>query len=248
MISNKLKEFAWLEIRLLSRNSRIKTILSSGIIIFPLFVIFSFDSLVVLMNSYIYFGPLLYVFFSFVSSIFSVTIGVHTMNWESSYSNLIFTLPITKNEFFVIRFLTLIILNLFGTIYFTAFLLFLNLNYPVILLAVSSFFINSGVGAIIVLWSAKFNKLYIDLYRTSFLNYEISTINSFITPLLINIIIYCVYLGLFALINNIDYVLIAMGVTGCIGLIFSLRNLKLIEREVGSSKYRFIKAFEEQNN
>lgn len=248
MHNHNYKVFFINELRLISRNSRFKSMFFGVFFVLPIIAVNLFDYIILVGETNFYLNPLLYLFLLYFTGAFLLSFGINTFNWESTYTNLLFTLPNSLQKLLFTRFCSLFLLNLISTIYYSILFLFIDIEIKIFVLAVSSFLYSSGIGVFFILYASTFNKLYIDLHKDSFLNHDIGTYMSTLFSVLFYFFSYLIFLVINFLTKNSYYTIICFGLIGLFHLIFlSTTTSNLILKNLNLIKHQMLKSHISEN-
>ena len=226
---------------LLFRNNRIKMMIG-GAIYFLIFYFFLKDSMQVF-NQNTYLRPFVFLIFSYISGFFASILASYNLSLDSTYSSLLFTTLPSLNGFIKIRYVVVIIINFIGSFLSLIFAFIADLQMPVFYLVISTFLLNSGFNSFIYLFFSKYNKIYINLYEQKFLNYDLTTINSLLIPVIQLFISYTLYYLIDVFCKDQRITCICLGFIGFLGVIFYKPLLRFIERNIQLRKYKLLESF-----
>lgn len=228
--SGELGELLALELKLIFRNKRLKSIIYFGTPILLMgFYFYTSDDISNVMLIYI--GSLF-------TGIFMVSYCQFMLCWESGYFDKILSIKIDLLKYFKVKLLVII-----GSCTINYLLLLAYTYYGTKIFYINSalFLFNLGINSFILMFLSTFNRKRINLNVNAFSMQDKEPFHALaILVLVILPIIICLPFGM----KNIPYAgLIILGVLGLLGLSFSRFFLNLILKRFLSTKYEIAEAF-----
>ncbi len=224
-----------LEIKMVLRNKRPKSLLIIGCVFFLYGFIFykkenMGNDLILSMA-----GLLL-------PSMFSLNYGQLVFSWESSYFDSIMTNRISISNYIKSKYVFYIIASVF------AYLLILPygfINYKIALINTAFFFFNIGITSMIVLYGSTFNTSYIDVGKSQLMNYQGTGAKQYIVVIPVMGIPFLIYL-LFKTFGAFDFYYYTIAIIGITGIILNKYLLQIIESQFLKRKYKMALGFRQK--
>lgn len=240
---SKLRSLLVLETKLILRNRRTKTLffLAFGMICFfpilfigknapPLFKVPEMKSLIWLFHVY-YLGLVMILY------------GQYTLSWESSYSNLLFTINFKSNEFLRTKFFAFGLLSLLSFFIILPIYFLFGADFLDYAFVVAALFYNLGINSFLLLFFSKFNTKYVDFYDNGVMSSDLVTIYNLVLTFVTSGVPYFVYVLLDILLASTYHICLLFILLGSVGLLFQKRVLRFISHHVIASKYNLLEAY-----
>lgn len=241
---SKIKSIISLDIKLIKRNNRVKAAIGvSFLVLIYIFLIFSIEQMFANLLVDNITSPFYFSFFCYLLSLPMLAYGQLTLTWESSYSNLIFTINFKENDFIISKYYIMVILSLFTSLLCVGIFYFMQYNYLMYFLVLCSFMLNIGFNAYIYLLFSKFNYKFANLYKNSFANYDLYNFYQILSVLLCMISSYLLYFILFHFFDNYQIVFLILILVGFTGVLFHKKILKRIYAQILISKYNLLETY-----
>ena len=222
------------EIRLLFRNKRSKSVLFMS----PLLLLYG---LFYYPNGMGHGNVSLVLIGIVVSGAFMIPYGQYIMAWESRQFDFILANNIGFYEYFKAKYYILVIPTLFVFLLSTPYLYF---GSHVLWVNTALFFYNIGINALLLLFTASFNRKRMELEKGQMMNYQGIGINNFLNAiplLLFPWLLFVVYRSLF----NENTAIWFMLITGLLGLFFHRFFIRLAVKFFLKNRYKIAAGFRE---
>jgi len=230
-------ELIQLELKLIQRNKRPKTMamMSIILILYPLFFVSQGDEIFNSTGFRIFLGI-------FVTGAFMINYGQLLLAWESTYFDFILARKIRMKEFFEAKYYMFFATN------FMTFILTLPYAFydpSLILLGLATVLFNTGVNAFVILFFATFNSKRVDLKKGAFFNYEGIGAQQFLLMLPLLLLPILIYAP-FGFSGHVNIGIIILGLLGIVGIIFRNVILNGILHKFEERKYKMAAGFRKQ--
>jgi len=231
----KMGEIIQLELKLIWRNKRPKTMTIMGFI-FPLYFLFMmFGSPEIMDNAF-------FLIFTgvFATGMVMMNYGQFMLSWESSFFDGLLTRNLSIKDYFHGIYLLFALAGGLFTLLFS-FVIFWNLKFGLTIITLGLF--NIGVTSLFLFFFSTYNKKRIDLGKSAFMNYEGVGASQFLLMVPIIFVPLLLFL-LFRWLTGSD--LIALAVLGVFGFVsILLRNplIDLIVKQFKSRRYAMAAGF-----
>lgn len=228
----KMGDLLKVELKMIYRNKRTKTILVMGFLFLFYGLIFYQDENI---NNYFF---LLFAGL-FTTSMFSISYGQFLFAWESCYFDSILSNNLSVKTYIKSKYLFITISN---AICYVLTLPYALLDYKIPLINAAVVLYNIGISAIIMMYFGTYNSKRIDLGRSQMMNYQGTSAVQFllmIPVLLIPILLY----GMFSIITTPTYSFMALAVLGLLGLIFNRQLLQIVSQQFIKKRYHMAAGF-----
>lgn len=229
----KLKKFGVIgelilkELRLLLRNKRSKTVL----FLVPIFLLYG-----LLFYPYEIYntksGWLVFVGL-FITGGFLMAYGQYIMAWESAHFDFILSSKTSFYDFFKAKYYLMVIVSVI--LYFFS-IPYIYFGQEIFFLNIAALIYNIGVNALILLYTASYNKKRMDLSKGAMMNYQGVGINNFIIVLPLIIVPLLIYAPIKALFGY-EIGVISLSVLGIVGLIFHKYFIRLSVKHFQEKRY-----------
>ena len=236
----KMGEIIQLELKLIWRNKRPRTMVLMGLI-FPLYFIFMFSSNLELLDStfFLIFAGV------FITGMVVLQYGQFMLSWESSFFDCLLTKNLSFKDYFHGMYLLFAIACGVLTVLFTP-ALFIDIRLGMVIIALGLF--NIGVTTITLFFFSLFNKKRINLGKSAFFNYEGMGAAQFLLMLPILIAPIVIFI-LASWLGGSDYVGIAtLGLIGLIAILLKTSLINFIVDEFKPRRYGMAAGFRKKIN
>jgi hypothetical protein len=235
-VFGELGPYVGLELKLLTRNKRsrsmlilIPLMLAYGLLVYPHEMNRSID------------GFLMIVGFM-ITGLFVVSYGTYAFAWESGYFGLILAGRIDIRRYIRAKYVLMLCVSLLAYLVSLGYAVF---GARIILINTALLLFNLGVGAIIVLTFATFNKTRYNLDANIFSTQGKTGVHYSVILILLAIQ-YAVYF-LFKLTISSEAGIAALGILGLVGLLFHRMLLERIVRQFLKKKYAMAAGFRQNS-
>jgi len=228
-------EIISLEIKLILRHKRTKSILY-------LSVIFLFYGLIFYTNN-VYANNYGMLFFAamFITGFLMLMFGQWVISWDSSHFDTLMTKNIPVRTYLNANYYLLISFNIICFVITTPYFLF---GMKIVYLHLAAFLFNIGVNVYLLIFLATYNNRRIDLSKSSAMNYQGTTYKSFLIVLPIMflpmIIVYVI-----TAISSVNVALSILSILGLTGILFRNQLMTLCVNQFNRRKYKLAEGFRE---
>jgi len=239
---SKLKEFGLFgelilkEVRLLIRNKRSRTVL----FLIPMFLLYGllfYPQEVYNSNS----GWLVFVGL-FITGGFLMAYGQYIMAWESAHFDFILSSKTSFYEFFKAKYYLMVIVSI--VLYFFS-IPYVYYGWEIFYLNIAALIYNIGVNALLLLYTASYNKKRMDLSKGAVMNYQGVGINNFIIVLPLLIVPMLIYAPLKALFGY-EVGVICLSLLGILGMVFHKYFINLAVKHFQEKKYGIAEGYRQK--
>ena len=239
---SKLKEFGLFgelilkEVRLLIRNKRSRTVL----FLIPMFLLYGllfYPQEVYNSNS----GWLVFVGL-FITGGFLMAYGQYIMAWESAHFDFILSSKTSFYEFFKAKYYLMVIVSI--VLYFFS-IPYVYYGWEIFYLNIAALIYNIGVNALLLLYTASYNKKRMDLSKGAVMNYQGVGINNFIIVLPLLIVPMLIYTPLKALFGY-EVGVICLSLLGILGMVFHKYFINLAVKHFQEKKYGIAEGYRQK--
>lgn len=179
----------------------------------------------------------------FVTGIFLINFGQFIPAWDSGYYKLLMSQNIKYEQYLKSKFM---LMALSVVIMFVLSIPYVYFGWKILLAHFAAAIYNIGVNTHVVMYAGSFNRKKIDLNQRAAFNYQGTGAVQWLVgiPLmLLPIVIFSVFYFLI----NFEAGIVALIVTGLIGIVFHQKVMKVITFKYLDSKYKMIDAFSQDN-
>lgn len=229
----KVGELILLELKLMTRNKRTRTVLFMA----PFLLLYGF---------FFYPNPMYndkigWLLFAglFVTGGFLISYGQFLVAWESSYFDTILTKNVNYGEYFFAKYLILLLPTIAAGLLSIPYLWF---GVHILKINTAAFLFNAGVNIYIYMYFAAYNNKRIDLSRGAVMNYQGVGAKQFLIAVPVLLLPALIYLP-FGIFVGQDAGLIAIGGIGLLGILLRKYILRLIEKAFVQRKYQLAEGF-----
>jgi hypothetical protein len=227
--------FLQLDLKLIWRNKRPKTLIYISLLIMGYGMIFYPEETYQSM-------PAVFVFVGiFMTGIFMINFGQFIPAWDSSYYPLIMSQNISLKQYLASKAALISFSIIVLTILTTPYAFF---GWKILIINIACAFYNIGINVPVLLFAGSFNRKRIDLEKSPFMNYQGTGAAQWLVglPLLIVPIILFWLLNKFA---SFEAGVIALAGLGFLGLLFRKAIMDLVEESYRKNKYAMINGFKQ---
>ena len=229
----KIGELIALEMKLILRHKRTKSILLVS-------VLFLAYGLLFYPNPSFYSNTgLLFFVAMFITGIFMLMYGQWIISWDGGYFDCLMSKKIDTHTYLQANYMLLTAFNVISFVLTTPYFFF---GEAVIYNHIAAFLYNMGVNTIFYLYVAPYNTKRLDLSKGSAMNYQGTTFKNFlfVLPMMFIPLVFVSVMSAFDLSNIALIILASLGV---LGLVFQKQLLALCERNFLRRKYKLCEGF-----
>jgi hypothetical protein len=228
-------EFMSLELKLILRHKRTRSLLYAG-------GFFLFYGLIFYTNeSYTNMNGLLFFVAIFVTGLLMFMYGQWVIGWDSAYFDGLMTKNIPIRSYIQANYNLLVAFNVICFILTTPYFFF---GVKIMQMHLAAFIFNTGINTIILLFFATYNTKRIALSQGSAFNYQGTTFKNFliVVPMLL---LPMAIIGLLSLFTETYIILAVLSGIGALGIIFHKQLINLCVNQFNKRKYVLAQGFRE---
>ena len=228
-------EIISLEIKLILRHKRTKSILYLSVLFLFYGLIFYTGKLYTNNNGMLFFAAM------FITGFLMLMFGQLVISWDSSHFDTLMTKNIPIRTYLNANYYLLISFNIICFVLTTPYFLF---GMKIVYLHLAAFLFNIGVNVYLLIFLATYNNRRIDLSKSSAMNYQGTTYKSFLIVLPIMflpmIIVYVI-----TTFSTLNVALSILSIIGLSGIIFRNQLMTLCVNQFNRRKYKLAEGFRE---
>lgn len=229
----KVGELILLELKLMTRNKRTRTVLYMA----PFLLLYGF---------FFYPNPMYndkigWLLFAglFVTGGFLISYGQFLVAWESSYFDTILTKNVNYSQYFYAKYLILLLPTVAAWLLSIPYLWF---GVHILKINTAAFLFNAGFNIYVYMYFAAYNNKRIDLSRGAVMNYQGVGAKQFLVAAPVLLLPALIYLP-FGVFVGQDAGLVVIGGIGLLGLLLRKFILRQIEKAFVKRKYQLAEGF-----
>jgi hypothetical protein len=228
-------EFISLELKLLLRHKRTKSILYMSLLFLLYGLLFYTNDL------YLKHDGLLFFVAIFITGLLMFMYGQWIIGWDSSYFDGLMTKSIPIRSYMTAIYYLLVIFNLLCFMLTTPYFFF---GTKIIQMQITAFIFNTGVNIPILLFFATYNTKRINLAQGTAFNFQGTTFKNFLVVVPI-MILPMIIVGMLSLFAGIAVALWTLTIIGVLGMIFHKYLITICVNQFNKRKYRLAQGFRE---
>lgn len=221
------------EVRLLFRNKRSRTIL----FLIPMFLLYGLifypNEMYNTKSGWLVFVGL------FITGGFLMAYGQYIMAWESSHFDFILSSKTSFYDFFKAKYYLMVIVSVI--LYFFT-IPYIYFGMEIFYLNIAALIYNIGVNALLLLYTASYNKKRMDLSKGAMMNYQGVGINNFLIVLPLLIIPMLIYAPIKAIFGY-EIGVITLSILGILGMIFHKYFINLAVKHFQEKRYEIAEGY-----
>ena len=230
-------ELISLQIRLILRHKRTKTLLYMSAIFLVYGLIFYTNPMYADKPAWLFFAAM------FMTGILMLMYGQWIFSWESSYFDTILTKNIPIKTYMKANYYLLVAFNIISFVLTTPYFFFFGTK--IILLQVTASLFNTGVIIFLLLFFGSYNIKRVDLNARSSFNYQGTTYKSFLIIIPV-MFLPMIIVGAISTFASANFALIILAAMGLLGIIFKEPLLKLCVNKFNKRKYLMAEGFRDK--
>ncbi len=228
-------ELISLEIKLILRHKRTKSILyMSGFFLFYGLIFYT-------SNLYANSNGMLFFCAMFMTGLLMIMFGQWMISWDSRHFDCILTRNIPVKDYINANYYFMIALNIICFMLTTPYFLF---GMKIVYLHLVAFIFNTGVNIYLLMFLATFNTKRVDLSKSSAMNYQGTTYKSFLIVLPI-MFLPMIIVGLLSTLFTLAVALWTLTLMGLAGIIFRKQLINICINQFNRRKYKLAEGYRE---
>jgi hypothetical protein len=228
-------ELISLEIKLILRHKRTKSILYMSAFFLFYGLIFYTKPIYLTQNSLMFFVAM------FITGLLMLMFGQWVISWDSGHFDSLMTRNIPIRTYFNANYYLMIAFNVICFILTTPYFFF---GEKIIFMHLAAFIFNVGVNVYLLLFLATYNTKRVDLSKSSAMNYQGTTYKSFLIVLPI-MFLPMIIVGVLSAIASINVALWTLTVLGILGIVFRNQLITVCVNQFNRRKYKLAEGFRE---
>ena len=224
-LSSNIILYALLEIKLITRNRRLK-----GFFIAAIGFLFLFYYTLQNKQNGIYFSFIMYII---LNGLFGYIFSQYLFSWESSYFEFILSTKFNLLKYLKAKYIIYVSLGFFVFLFFLPLVIQEKIDLH---LFITALFYNSCIGYFIIFYLATFNRSRIELNSNIFFNLQGYNGTQMIA-LVVIILLPCLLLLLLTVVLNVTQSLLIINLLSIFSLIYHKKWFKIILRQLKNRKY-----------
>ena len=184
----------------------------------------------------------LFLFALLITGVFIFNYGTFLFAWQSSHFDIIISSKISLKEYIKSKF-TLFIIVSFLQFLLASFYGFLS--WKILPIQLAAFLFNIGVNSFITIYAATYNYKYVNISKSSAMNYQGLGAVQWLQSLLISL----APMGIFFLLNKFfgfSAAIITICLMGTCGLVFHKTLINRLVNQFNNRKYKIMEGFRER--